>query len=214
MQRAKGEDMPAGRTIWDFWADRYEGLWAQHFSLRPSRELMLARLVEVLPEAPRVLDMGCGIGQFASELAEQAPDARILGVDPAAGMIARAEQDYARANVEYRHGLLDGVQRGDGFDAVTCMHAFPYIPDKPAALAHIRSLLRPGGRVLIIQANSETVYDLGFLLFVKLTTTRATYDSAAGLHGLMQGAGFQPGVVRPIDSPFFIPSIQLVEGVL
>lgn len=203
-----------GRTIWDFWADRYEGLWAQHFSLRPSRELMLQRLGEVLPADSRVLDMGCGIGQFASELAQRHAGAEILGVDPSEGMIARAMQDYAQPNVTYRRGGLDDVERGDGFDAVTCMHAFPYIPGKPAAMAHIRSLLRPGGRVLIIQANTETWYDFCFLLFVKLTTTRASYHSARDLHQLMEGVGVGPGVVRPIASPFFIPSIQLVEGVL
>jgi len=94
------------------------------------------------------------------------------------------------------------------------MHAFPYMPDKYGALKRMVEMLRPGGRVLIIGANTEGFYDKGFLLFVKLTTTRAEYLSAADLHELMVRVGLRSGVVRPIDAPSFIPSIQLVEGVL
>ena len=205
--------MTAERTIWDFWAGRYEGLWAQHFSLRPSRELVHARLDEVgLADDARVLDLGCGVGQFLSELAERRPTAELVGVDTSAEMIARARADYARENTTYAVGTWPDVERGDGFDAITCMHAFPYVPDKPAALDHLGGLLREGGRLLIVQANTETWYDAAFLLFVKLTTTSATYHSAAGLHGLMADAGLEAGVVQSFDRPWFIPSIQVVEG--
>ncbi len=207
--------MTAERTIWDFWADRYEGLWAQHFSLRPSRELVHAHLAEAgLADDARVLDIGCGVGQFLAELADRLPRADLVGVDASAGMIARAEADYARDNVRYATGTWSDVDRGDGFDAITCMHAFPYVPDKPVALARCTQLLRPGGRLLIVQANTETWFDAGFLLFVKLTTTTAAYHSAADLHALMGDAGLTPGVVRGIDRPWFIPSIQVVEGML
>ncbi len=204
----------SARTIWDFWADRYEGLWAQHFSLAPSRKLVLQRFDEVVPSDARVLDLGCGVGQFVKELAERRPDCRIVGIDPSADMVARAKRDYAADNATYLHGYLWDVPRGDGFDVVTSMHAFPYMPDKYGALVRIRELLRPGGRVLVIQANTEGAYDWAFLKFVKLTTTKADYLSASQLLELMHSAGFQPGVVRPIPAPPFIPSIQLVEGVL
>jgi 2-polyprenyl-3-methyl-5-hydroxy-6-metoxy-1,4-benzoquinol methylase len=208
-------EMTAERTIWDFWAARYEGLWAQHFSLRPSRELVHARLVEVgLPADGRALDLGCGVGQFASELADRQPGLELVGVDPSAGMIERASADYARDNVSYAVGTWSDVQRGSGFDLITCMHAFPYVPNKVAAMAHFGELLRPGGRLLIVQANTETWFDAGFLLFVKLTTTAAAYHGSADLHALMADAGLAAGVVRGIDKPFFIPSIQVVEGVL
>jgi 2-polyprenyl-3-methyl-5-hydroxy-6-metoxy-1,4-benzoquinol methylase len=206
--------MTSERTIWDFWAGRYEGLWAQHFSLRPSRELVHARLAEVtLPEQARLLDLGCGVGQFLSEQADRRPGAELVGVDTSVEMIERAKADYSRDNARYAVGTWSDVERGDGFDVITCMHAFPYVPDKPAALARCHELLRDGGRLLIVQANTESWYDAAFLLFVKLTTTRASYHSAAGLHGLMADAGLEPGVVRGIDKPWFIPSIQIVEGV-
>ena len=202
------------RTIWDYWADRYEGLWAQHFSLQPSRELVHDRLSEVAADRGRLLDMGCGVGQFCAEVADRQPSWSVLGVDPSPGMIDRARRDYDRPDTEYRAGYLWDVPRGDGFDVITSMHAFPYMPDKYGALCRMRELLRPGGRVLLIGANTEDFYDKGFLLFVKLTTTSAQYLSAADLHHMMERAGLRPGVVRPIEAPRFIPSIQLVEGIL
>ena len=171
--------MAANRDVWDFWAPRYEGLWAQRWSLGPSRRLIHRHLDAVLPDAERILDLGCGVGQLARELALGRPASEIVG-----------------------------------FDAIVCTHAFPYFPDKPASMAAMAALLRPGGRLLIIQANTENLYDRLWLLFVRLTTTPSRYLGAAGLHDLMAGAGLTPGVVRPVDKPRWIPSIQLVEGIL
>ena len=201
------------QTIWDFWADRYEGLWAQHFSLRPSRELVHAHLEEVCPAQPRILDLGCGVGQFLSELSQRRPGAELLGFDAAESMIRRAWADYACPNVDYQVGTIWDVPAGDGYDIITSMHAFPYFPDKYGAMVRIRELLRPGGRVLLIQANTEDWYDRGFLKFVKLTTTSAEYLGAGELQQLMTRAGLRPGMIRPIDRFRFIPSIQLVEGI-
>ena len=201
------------RTIWDFWAPRYEGLWVQRFSLGPSRELIHHHLDEHLPGARRILDVGCGVGQLAHELAVRRPEAQVVGCDTSAAMIARARADYSAPNLRFLHAQLEDVPPGDGYDAITCTHALPYFPDKPAAMARFHALLRPGGRLLVLQANTEGLYDRLWLLVVKLTTTPAVYDSAARLHAYMAAAGFTPGEVRSIHKLFFIPSIQLVEGV-
>lgn len=205
--------MPTDRTAWDFWAPRYEGLWAQRYSLGPTRRLILAHIGAVAPGASRFLDLGCGVGQLAAEIAAAHPRAEVLGCDPSADMIARATRDYAAPNLCYLHGDVFSVPRGDGFDVITCTHAFPYAPDKPATLRAAAALLRPGGRLLIAQANTENLYDWSWLLVVRLTTTASRYHSAAGLHALMRDAGLTPGVVRPIEKPTWIPSIQMVEGI-
>ncbi len=206
--------MAANRDVWDFWAPRYEGLWAQRWSLGPSRRLIHRHLDAVLPDAERILDLGCGVGQLARELALGRPASEIVGCDASPEMIERAKNDYTAANLRYQLATVEALDRGSGFDAIVCTHAFPYFPDKPASMAAMAALLRPGGRLLIIQANTENLYDRLWLLFVRLTTTPSRYLGAAGLHDLMAGAGLTPGVVRPVDKPRWIPSIQLVEGIL
>ena len=74
-------------------------------------------------------------------------------------------------------------------------------------------LLRSEGRILIIQGNSNNLYDAIWLFFVKFTTTRARFCSVAELESLIAGAGFEIGLVRSIDKCFFIPSVYLVEGI-
>jgi 2-polyprenyl-3-methyl-5-hydroxy-6-metoxy-1,4-benzoquinol methylase len=205
--------MKPRRDIWDFWAPRYEELWAQRYSLGPTRRLIHEHLDAHAPDAERILDVGCGVGQLAWELARRRPGCEIIGCDASADMLARAERDYTAPNLRYLHGSVEAVERGTGFDAIVCTHAFPYFPDKPASMMAMAERLRPGGRLLIVQANTENRYDQAWLLIVRLTTTPSRYDSAAGLHALMSDAGLQPGQVRSVDKPRWIPSIQLVEGI-
>ncbi len=204
--------MEARRDVWDFWAPRYEGLWAQKYSLGPSRRLIHQHLDAVAPDATRILDVGCGVGQLAQELAQRRPDCEVVGCDASEDMITRATQDYSAPNLHYHLGPVEDMERGDGFDAIVCTHAFPYFPNKHASMAAMVALLRPGGRLLIIQANTENRYDWAWLLIVRLTTTPSRYHSAAELHALMRGVGLTPGVVRSVNKPRWIPSIQLVEG--
>ncbi|MGA2639499.1 MAG: class I SAM-dependent methyltransferase [Spirochaetia bacterium] len=202
-----------GRTIWDFWAPRYEGLLAQRFSLGPSRRLVHARLEAAAPAATRVLDLGCGVGQFARELVERRAEATVLAVDAAPAMIARAEQDYAHPRITYRLGSVGDVTAADGpFDAVTCMHAFPYFPDPEATLAAVHRLLRPGGRVMLVMGNIDGPCDWLWLKVIGLTTTKASYPSTRRLTELLAGAGFNPDGVRSIEKWPIFPSVNLVEG--
>jgi 2-polyprenyl-3-methyl-5-hydroxy-6-metoxy-1,4-benzoquinol methylase len=205
--------MPTARTVWDFWAPRYEGLWAQRWSLGPTRRLVREHLATAAPDARRLLDLGCGVGQLAAELAAERPGAEVVACDPSADMIARARRDYAAPNLRYHPGDVTSVERGAGFCAIVCTHAFPYAPDQPAVLRACAALLVPGGRLVLVQANTENLYDRAWLLVVRLTTTPSRYPSAAALHRLMAQAGLRPGAVRSVEKPAWIPSIQLVEGI-
>jgi len=69
------------RTIWDFWAPMYERLWAQRFSLGPGRTLIHQHLEKLNLTAPKILDIGCGIGQLSFEIATHIPDAKIIAAD-------------------------------------------------------------------------------------------------------------------------------------
>jgi ubiquinone/menaquinone biosynthesis C-methylase UbiE len=200
------------RTLWDFWAPRYDRLWVQKHSLGPSRAMVLARIEEATPEAVRFLDLGCGIGQFAFELAEARPRAEVVAVDPTPGMIERARRDFAHERVTYLQGSIDEIPRDSGFDVITCMHAFPYVQDGAACARRMHELLRPAGRVLLINANAHTLWDRFVLWFVERTTTPAHYRSVAATLDLLTAAGFRPGLIRPLSKPWYFPSIHLVEG--
>ena len=199
-----------GKPIWDFWAPRYRRLWAQRYSLGPSRALVIERLAEVGGPARTLLDAGCGVGQLLAAIADARPDLKLYGFDPSTAMNAAALGSNVGRDIEFRVGTLDDEQRGP-FDIVTMTNAFPYVDDFALAAARLFELVAPGGRLFVVQANTENIYDSAFLVFVKLTTSRARYHSARALGEIFRAAGFEVGITRSVEKPLWVPSIQLCE---
>jgi SAM-dependent methyltransferase len=109
-----------------------------------------ARVLELLAvrAGERVLDLGCGPGTLTAPLAAAAgPEGLTLGVDLTLGMLVLAR---AAAPPWARLTRMD-MQRlalaSGAFDAVAAGHALPFCADLPAALAEVRRVLVPGGRL-------------------------------------------------------------------
>jgi arsenite methyltransferase len=109
-----------------------------------------------------VLDVGSGPGLLAAELAaDVGPSGRVCGVDVSADMVAmaRARPDTAdAAPMEFREGPAETLPYGDAtFDAVVSTQVLEYVPDVPAALREMYRVLKPGGRVLILDTDWDSV---------------------------------------------------------
>jgi trans-aconitate 2-methyltransferase len=103
-----------------------------------------------LPPGARVLDIGCGVGDFTARLTGLADGVEVLGLDADPGMVAAATERYGSAAVRFAVGraqdLAAAVPAGS-VDAVFSVAALHWVPaaDHPAVLAGVRSVLRPGG---------------------------------------------------------------------
>jgi trans-aconitate methyltransferase len=102
-----------------------------------------------LPAAARVLDVGCGVGDFTARLATLGPGVEVLGVDADPGMVAVAAR-HATPAVRFavcRAQELDRVVPAGSVDAVFSVAALHWVPaaDHPGMLAQVRRVLRPGG---------------------------------------------------------------------
>jgi ubiquinone/menaquinone biosynthesis C-methylase UbiE len=102
-----------------------------------------------------VLDVGCGTGTLAMEVARCVGRAgRVVGVDPGIEQITRARSKATRRNVpiEFQSGVIEQLPFPDQtFDAVLStlmMHHLPH-PLKCQGLAEIARVLKPGGRLVI-----------------------------------------------------------------
>jgi SAM-dependent methyltransferase len=101
-------------------------------------------------DVARVLDLGCGPGGVAAAVAATHPAAAVYGLDLAAGMLAEARRDPAGQRlVRADAALLPFAD--EAFDAVTS-HSFLYlVAARGAVLAEVRRVLRPGGRLLLVE---------------------------------------------------------------
>ena len=108
-------------------------------------------LVRVLPPAGgRALDLGCGSGRHAVLLAERF--AHVDAIDLSLPMIEIARARRSRPNVAYRQAdLLEATGTGQ-YDLVLSVMTLHHVPDLRAALAHIRGLLAPGGRIVLVDS--------------------------------------------------------------
>ena len=75
-------------NIWNFWADKYDKLWVQKDSLKPTREYIIKTLSKYKNmEELKVLDLGCGTGELIFELKKEFNNIKITGIDFSEKMI-------------------------------------------------------------------------------------------------------------------------------
>jgi SAM-dependent methyltransferase len=110
-------------------------------------------LVEAAGVQPggRALDVACGTGVVTRILAERVgPAGTVVGLDINPGMLAVARVVAPLPNIEWLEGSAVSMALPDAtFDYVLCEQGLQFFPDKPAALAEMRRVLKPGGRLAL-----------------------------------------------------------------
>ncbi|GAA3096593.1 class I SAM-dependent methyltransferase [Streptosporangium carneum] len=112
------------------------------------------RLRSWMPSSPAdVLDLGCGTGSLSLVLAEQGH--RPVGVDLAPLMIEQARRKLTEAGFEAVMTVGDAsdppARAGTSFDAILSRHLLWTLPDPQEALRRWIGLLRPGGRLVLVE---------------------------------------------------------------
>ena len=112
---------------------------------------------------PRVLEIGCGVGNIAVALAHEGFDVLGVDVDPASIDRARARNQFAHARFEAVDVLgasdSDFAQFGP-FDLVVCSEVLQYVPDAVAALRRMRLLAPHPGQLVLTTTNRLGPYEL------------------------------------------------------
>src|SRR5712692_3695465 len=95
-------------------------------------------------------DLGCGTGQVAAALAPFV--ARVVAVDESAAMLQAAKKRlHEFENVDLRRGELEALPIDDArLDCATLMLVLHHVPEPEKALAEVARVLRPGGRVVLV----------------------------------------------------------------
>ncbi len=183
------------QSFWSRHARNWDALHSTREALERHTELA-AWLADAASPGARALDLGCGTASHALALAAHGLDA--VGVDFAAGMLARArakatEQGLALDLVE--HDITRALPFADAsFGAVICSYVLQVIADPVAVLAQIRRVLGAGGVALVEvptrrSRSSEVATDHGGRVFWQAKALASHLPGAVRLYDLDQLRG-------------------------
>jgi trans-aconitate methyltransferase len=119
-------------------------------------------LVELLhgdttyPAGARVLEAGCGVGAQTVTLSARSPKTRFTSIDVSSESIAAARARRL-PNVEFRVADLFTMPV-ETFDHVFVCFVLEHLPEPVAALRRLKTMLRPGGTITVIEGDHRSAY--------------------------------------------------------
>ena len=143
-------------------------------------------LVEDVTPGTRVLDVACGTGIVARRAA--ARGATVVGVDLNPGMLDVARS--AEPGIEWIEADATALPPADdAFDMVICQQGLQFMADPAAAVAEMRRVLAPGGRLTISLWRPCEVYEIlaGLLDAENAAFMRSPFAGGAELRALVGG---------------------------
>ncbi|MGK8507402.1 class I SAM-dependent methyltransferase [Nocardia asiatica] len=119
-------------------------------------------IVAQLDDRAQVLDVGCGGGQLAVGLATAGTTLRLTGIDLSPQQVRRARKRGAAlgSRIQFREGSAMELPFPDAaYDAVISSGSIKHWPDQRKGLAEMIRVLRPGGLLLVIEADRGCTFE-------------------------------------------------------
>jgi ubiquinone/menaquinone biosynthesis C-methylase UbiE len=176
------------------WSKSYDRSILQTLLFGPSRKALLKRIREQKLESPRILDIGCGTGQFPELLFHEVPGSKIWALDLVRGMLEGGNErwNHYGSRVVPVQGDSENLPFETGtFDILTCANSFHHYPNQAKAVAEMCRVLKPGGCLMLIDGYRDApwgwfIYDL----CVATVEGNVHHASAREIQAMMGSAGF------------------------
>ena len=136
----------------DQWASTYENSWLQRAFFDRAHQATLALAAGIVHQPMSVLDIGCGTGKLLRRAHTYWPEAQLIGVDPANGMIEMAKR--LTPNATFSTGMAEVLPLQDAsVELALSTSSFHHWQDQAAGLREIARVLRPGGYFILVDAS-------------------------------------------------------------
>jgi ubiquinone/menaquinone biosynthesis C-methylase UbiE len=147
-----------------------------------------------LADSHRVLEIGCGTGNLTIRAKRAQPGADVIGSDPDPLALKRAQRKAKRLNgIRFEQGYAQRLPYEDGeFDRVLSSMMLHHLDSdaKPAAAAEIFRVLRPGGRLHLVDLGGNMTADDGLAARLVRHSPHAAGNLGDAIPRLLRSAGF------------------------
>ena len=166
----------------DQWSDTYEHSWMQRVFFDPAHQKTLDLAAKVVPQPADVLDVGCGTGKLLRRVHARWPQAHLIGVDPATGMIEVAKG--LTPGAAFSAGMAEALPLPDSsVDLALSTLSFHHWQDQAAGIREVARVLRPGGYFILV--------DAAFAAWLAQILRMKRFHSPAQMYALFTQAGLQ-----------------------
>jgi ubiquinone/menaquinone biosynthesis C-methylase UbiE len=133
-------------------ASTYEHSWLQRAFFDRVHFATLALATGIVQQPESILDVGCGTGKLLRRANTSWPEAQLIGVDPANGMIEMAKR--LTPNATFFTGMAEALPLQDAsVDLALSTTSFHHWQDQAAGIREIARVLRPGGYFILVDAS-------------------------------------------------------------
>jgi SAM-dependent methyltransferase len=162
--------------------------YAQHRRVHPE---VLRSLLAAVGPASKVLEVGCGTGNYLGAIRERA-GCLCCGTDPSAEMLAQAEARSGQVHLS--RGSAEALDfPAASFDLVFSVDVVHHVRDRPRFFQEAARVLRPGGKVCTVTDSEWVIRNrqpLAVYFPETVTVDLARYPALGELRTAMGGAGF------------------------
>ncbi len=178
---------------------------AQHDALLPAYDL-LSRALGIskvhrtlvgqaeLADGHRVLEIGSGTGTLSVRAKRYRPGADVIGIDPDPLALARAQRKlHGQSGIRFDHGYAQKLPYRDGeFDRVLSSLMLHHLDSdaKAAAAAEVFRVLRPGGRLHLVDVDADVTEHNGRIARFFARRQHAAAHFGESIPELLGAAGF------------------------
>lgn len=181
--------------------DHWESIYRDNSIENEFNDIIADRILQYLNPPPNAffLDAGCGVGDHSIRIAKRGY--RCLGVDISENILRRATKNVVACGLESKvsfvcQALEEMSFQEATFDAVHCRGVLMHIPQWEKALANLCSVLKPGGRIVIMENNHKSL-EAAIVMLVRRIQARKSklINTPAGLEFWSEENG-QPFLAR------------------